>query len=89
MKIFLKSELFKIVKIKKPTKAKIFCDVKVGDLISFKMLWKESTGLCSSGNLKSLDVEAKIISENGDIKRIILSQNNMFRRLNNFELIEV
>lgn len=82
--MILKSSVYEVVEIKKKTKAKLFGDIKVGDLLQFETRIKHVGG-ASNGIYATYIKTTNLTQKTSGSK----SQTETVKYLDYFELIEV
>lgn len=77
--ILLKSNPFKVIEIKKSTKAEMFRNVEVGDILGFEMSIKHS-GRSSGGGVYASNVYITNITKNDYIHKTQSELTNILNR---------
>lgn len=86
--IILSSGVYRVAEIHKPTKARLFKDVTVGDKLEFSMFLRQTTG--ASNGLYATYIHVYHTGIDGAIHFIrCLSTNELLNRLKDFELVGV
>lgn len=86
MNIIMKSSKYEVVKIVNKTRAKMFKDIEVGDILSFSVPIKYA-GTTSSGASNSVSIRVENESKEDNV--VYKTFNQLPTILRNFELMEL